>query len=268
MAVRVVDVTRERRAAFAARIQALEAGQSYPLGDDRFEIDHGEDYFAFFDRLGEVLYLAAVDGDEVVAVGAGMLRQVPRRAGAPLETVWYGADLKVRPSHRRQRIPWAMFSWAFPRHYPRCGRGYGISMDPPDRENPVVRMCRRFGLAPMSVGTTLFFYSVDAPTMAALEPLVRAHRGPLAYRSLRGVKDIVLQSTGAPMPLLHLQHGPCAAPGGPAPRPGHVHMFCSPVDDPLTRALFDEGFTPSATASVIQHRMGGWDWSFVLTSDI
>ena len=39
---------------FQSRIAGLEKGTSYPLGKDRFEIDHGEDYFAFFTRLGQL----------------------------------------------------------------------------------------------------------------------------------------------------------------------------------------------------------------------
>jgi hypothetical protein len=48
-------------------------------GEDTFSIDHGQDYFSFFRRMGEVEYVVAKDRklDRVVAVGAGVLRQIP-----------------------------------------------------------------------------------------------------------------------------------------------------------------------------------------------
>ncbi len=256
---------RAERARFAAGVAALEEGVSYPLGDDAFELDHGEDYFAFFDRLGDVVYYLALDGERVAAVGAAILRVVPGAGEA-----WYLCDLKVHPAYRGHRVPWKMFSHGFPRYYPRCGRGYGVTMNPPGgRENPVVRLAGRFGkLVSVSADPQLNLYSLDAEEMAAFAPTLQAHRGPLSYLSLAGRKDLILESTGARLPLLHVQHGPCAEDGVAAPVEGHTHMFCAPVGDALDVAAAAEGLAPSATATVLSHRMGGWSWDFILTSDI
>ena len=54
MRVKIVHLRAEDRPAYQDRVAALERLASYPLGDDRFELDHGPDYFAFFDRLGAV----------------------------------------------------------------------------------------------------------------------------------------------------------------------------------------------------------------------
>jgi len=124
-------------------------------------------------------------------------------------------------------------------------------MDPPDGENPVVRLLGHFSLAPMSVGTTLLFYRLDRAQMTAVTPLLQTHQGEHSCLSWAGTKDIVPQSTGGPMPLLHVQHGPCAQTGLAEPQPGHVHMFCSPAEDPLTRRMYDAGHPPAATASVL-----------------
>ena len=120
----------------------------------------------------------------------------------------------------------------------------------------------------MRVATTLNFYTVDAVEMRQLEGLVAEHRGPLGYLSLAGIKDIVLQSTGRPMPLVHVQHGPGAEPAGHRPIDGGAHMFCSPVGDALDRSVREHGVVPMATATVLQLGMSSADWSFVLSSDI
>ena len=131
-----------------------------------------------------------------------------------------------------------------------------------------MRMVQRFSLAPVGIGCQLWLYSLDTNQMREMTPKIEHHRGPLSYLSLSGIKDIVLQSTGQPMPLLHLQFGPCASGGLFEPQEEHVHMFCTPSQYPLALEMTDCGFEPSATATLLHHRMGDWDWRFVLTSEI
>ena len=269
MGLKIREIGPGDRATYQGRIRALEEGVTYPLGEDRFEIDHGEDYFAFFERLGELSYLAVLDGEEVVAAVAAVARRVPPSPGAPPRRAWYLCDLKVRPGHRGRRIPARLFAWALPRKYLACPRGYAISMNPGDgSENSVVRLLARFPVAPLSLGATLYLYSLDDGAMRAVRPVLEEARGPVSFLSLRDTKDIVLQSTHSPMPLLHVQFGPCGAEGDPEPEPGCVHMFCTPSEDPLVAKLREQGYAPSATAALVQHRMRDWDWRFVLTSDI
>ncbi len=260
---RVFRLSTGERDAWRQPIAALEGLASYPLGNDRFRIEHGADYFAFFDRLGEVAYYVAASDGELLAVGCGMLRELPGFGAA-----WYVADLKVRPDRRGEHLPLRMLAAAFPAEYPRCQRGYGISMNPPGGRNRVLGIVERFPLVKIGEAITLHLYSLDAVTMRRVSPMVSRHRGPLSYLSLRGVKDIVLESTGAPMPLLHVQHGPLAACGLAEPVEGAVHMICSPADDALCRDIEAAGVPVAATATVIAHRMDDFDWRWVLSSEI
>jgi hypothetical protein len=268
MGLKILELDEALQKELHARIVALEEGVRYPIGEDFFEIDHGADYFAFFRRLGEVSPFVVMDDEAVVGLGIGIIRQLSKDADSTPVPAWYVCDLKIHPDYRGRRLPWRMFLHSFPRKYPVCGRGYGISMNPPGRENPVVRMLQRFSLAPLSVGCQLWLYSLSAEEMRTNAERLRAHRGPIRYLSLGGVKDIVLESSGQPMPLLHLQFGPCAAGGIAEPQEGCVHMFCTPAEDELAQAMTDAGVEPSATATLVEHRMGEWDWRFVLTSEI
>ncbi|MEM9189117.1 MAG: GNAT family N-acetyltransferase [Myxococcota bacterium] len=265
--ISVRTVRPEDRHRFVDGIRALESGAVYPLGDDHFRIDHGEDYFAFFDRLGALRFEVALDAGEVVACAAGILRDVPIGDGA--QRCWYLCDLKVRPDYRGRRIPFRMLLSAFPSGYAACSRGYGISMNSAgDAENRVARMVKRFRLVPIEVDGPLQLYALTEGEMRRFRPRIEAELGPITFLSLGGVKDIVLESSGAPMPLLHVQHGPCAAVGLDEPQPGHQHMFCIPAGSPLAEEMKHAHIAINSTATVVSHGMRGADWRFVLTSDI
>jgi len=268
MAIIIEEVDVSRRDTYHDRIVALEAGVEYPLGDDHFEICHGENYYAFFDRLGSLNPFIALSGNDVIAMGSGILRSIPRQRNADQEAVWYICDLKVRSDHRKKHLPWRLFAHAFPRKYPKCSRGYGISMNPPGEQvNPVVSIASHFNL--ISIRTQqLWLYSLNATEMIRAEKTLCDHLGPLSYLSVANTKDIVLKSTGKSWPLLHVQHGPCAQHGARTPIEGHVHMFCLPDNDVIHHSLAESGWMPSATATIISHRMANWDWRFILTSDI
>ncbi|MBI3557452.1 MAG: GNAT family N-acetyltransferase [Deltaproteobacteria bacterium] len=257
----------ERDARYAEQIAALELLATYPLGSDSFQIGHGANYFAFFDRLGTNHYYFALEGDRVAAVGAGILRTIE----APTWKVraWYLCDLKVHPDYRGRHVPLRMLSKAFLPNYLRCRRGYAISMNPGDGSpNRIVRLISNFRWAPSRLATTLMIFSLDYDQLRRHVGVIERRRGPVSFLSLEGKKDIILKSTGHPMPLLHAQFGPCADPAAGTPRPGSVHMFCAPIDDALTAEFKARGFEPSGAASVIHHGMAGQDWRFILTSDI
>ena len=269
MDIKVTTVARQDRARLSSAIAALEANATYPLGGDRFRIDHGDDYFAFFDRLGEVRFEVALHGDRVVACAAAILRFLPSTNRNGTTPCWYLCDLKVDPQYRGQRIPFRIFKRAFAREYVRCPRVYGISMDSPDhKENRIARLARRFRFVPVRTAGTLCLYSLNEAQMLDLEPLLAKERGALSYLSLVNIKDIILQSNGRPMKLMHVQSGPCAQRAEPRPRAGHKHMFCAMQNDPLVPALTRHGIAIHATATVIEHRMRDFDWRFILTSDI
>jgi hypothetical protein len=268
VSIRFITLDGASRETYRAGVAELEASASYPLGSDRFRIDHGEDYFAFFERMGDLRYEVALDGDRVVAVGAGILRpRVP--FGENQKSAWYLCDLKVHPEYRGRRIPFAIARRAIPSGYVRCPRGYAISMNPSGRDNAVVALLQRWRLVPLRASPILLVYSLEAGAMREVSPLIERYRGTRpSYLSLGGVKDIVLESTARPMPLLHAQFGPFAVRGAPEPIDGSVHMFATPSGDPLALELAKRGVEPSASATVVQHGMSQCDFSFVLTSEI
>lgn len=260
--MKLVKITAENRKKWQVGVARLENMSIYPLGTDSFRINHGQDYFAFFDRLGNAHYYAWVQQNEVVAVACGVLRNLPQKA-------WYLCDLKVHPDYRGRRLPLKMLTRVFWYQYLRCGRGYGISMNKPNENgNKVFRLLSQFRWLPFHVGTLLDIYSLDSQGMTQCQPLLEKSWGKIGYLSLAGKKDIVLQSTGKSLPLLHLQHGPTATYQFDSAQIGFTHMFCLPQSHTLSVDLKKLGITPQASATLVHHRMHHWNWDFVLTSDI
>ncbi|MBD2461090.1 hypothetical protein H6G89_08550 [Oscillatoria sp. FACHB-1407] len=308
MSLAVKPISLSDRPIYQSKLVELEQTASYPLGEDAFQLDHGADYFAFFDRLGQVNYYAVLDGEKAIAVGAAVLRQVPDRAGEKPCPAWYLCDLKVHPDYRRQHLSLRLFRHAFTKHFAECDRGYAISMNPgDDHPNRVVPLLQFICPVKFRCTATLEIYSLSADEMQRVEPLLKEHRGDISYLSLKGIKDLRLQSTGAVLPLLHVQLGDTAPPHTSyltpspignmthsglkppshqaltiqnrqskiqngicyfSPIPGFTHMFCALRGDALAIALSKQGILPQATASIVSHGMNDSDWRFVLTSDI
>jgi hypothetical protein len=257
------------RQLFQPGIAAIEKIATYPLGNDFFQIHHGNDYFAFFDRLGKVNYYVMCDGERVAAVGAGILREVSYRQGQPPQSAWYLCDLKVHPDYQRRNLSLQMLGSAIVEGISECARGYLISMNPGDGSpNRLVRVLEKYPVVKFTTATQLNIYSLDAEHMRAIVPLIIEYRGKVAYRSLAGIKDLQLQSTGQKLPLLHLQWGANFDDCILEPIAGSTHMFCVANNDKLATLLADRSIYPNATASVVSHGMTESDWRFILTSDI
>eukprot|EP01130_Rhizamoeba_saxonica_P017929 TRINITY_DN8831_c0_g1_i1.p1 TRINITY_DN8831_c0_g1~~TRINITY_DN8831_c0_g1_i1.p1 ORF type:complete len:260 (+),score=30.75 TRINITY_DN8831_c0_g1_i1:769-1548(+) len=259
----------------------MDISASYPLGDDRFSIDHGSFYFNFFQRLGDLVYLVVVHKTtkDVIAVAAGVIRHLPEKDGC-YKKVWYICDLKVKQEYRGNWICLRMLVASFWRGLSETSCGYAITMNSGiDTENAkdtnlLVQLSKRVNLISVDLSTILLLWSLNYEEINNILPLLHMHRGRIAYYSLTGIKDIVLQSTNQPMSLYHVQFGPMGVFDqkdmgifSHNPVEGAVHMFCCPSDDFLVEELFNLGLEPSASASVLSRGID-MDWKYVLTSDI
>jgi hypothetical protein len=257
-ALAAADVARR-----APELAAFERSFVYPLGADAFHIDHGRDYLAFFRSLGEPFPYVAEDEHAM----RGVLVAVKRRLAG--RDVWYVCDLKVAAdaagaqTGRRLLRAFAVDHLGDP-----ATPAFGVSMNAADGSNRLVHLARRCTEAGELRADRLVFFTFTAAAWPSVANDVERALGSVTWFDPRGTKDIVLASTGAPMPLLHAQHGPCARRGASGPRDGSTHMLCLPGGDPLVAALAARGAQPMATATVLHRGLRGFDWRQLLTSDI
>jgi hypothetical protein len=271
--MKVVRVTPQNEPEFGEKIRALEAHAVYPLGADRFRLDHGPDYFAFFRRIGEIRTYAAVIDGRVACVASCVLRRV-RQIGGSIGRAWYLCDLKVAPEFRGLHLPTRLFGRAFLFNYLRCPRGFAVSMNPGDGSaNRAVRIIERFPWIPLRPVGEFVFYVWSESELLDLTLLLNAEIGAWRLRSLSGVKDLILESTGQPWRLYHIEGRYCLddTDGGQIvarPVPGGAHMLCVPAGGTLDRRLNAQGCRSAATATIVAHRMGATDWRFAASSEI
>ena len=107
MNIEVITLDEKSKKFYAKQIQELENLADYPFGDEFFKINHGTNYFSFFDRLGDMTFRVALHQNKVVACAAGIVRTLLLN-GKTIKA-WYLCDLKVHPDYLGQKIPSKIF---------------------------------------------------------------------------------------------------------------------------------------------------------------
>lgn len=258
--MKFTKLTDSTLAAHQKKLEEFEAIFRYPMGDDEFSISHGKDYLAFVKRIGSHATFCAEDSGKVIAVGGGTISKRHR--------AWYLCDMKVHPEFRGRKIPRKLFTRYFLPNYLKCRRGFALNMESADgKENPIRKIMEQLPWTPLKIGArVVFYYEDEAATQKALEILGRkdAH-----FSSLLGKKDLILKSTGKPIPLLHLEWGEQAEDfRSPAPENGMLHMWCLPENDPRVTALKATGVSPKARGLIFHHGMENFDWAQLRTSEL
>jgi hypothetical protein len=200
-------------------LRELEADISYPIDNDRFRIDHGDNYAKFFERMGQAHFLLALDGERVVGTFAGVGKTV-QQAGKRAPAV-YGGDWKIAPDWRGGQLA-PKFFWSGLRNVfdgPSWRLVYVAAMR--GRGGDVTRSFK--GISPLRLGKAaarLAVYFAQRETILMMSPKGcpkippgglelspdAGHRGGITTTA--GCKDLILESTGKPWPLWHLPLGP------------------------------------------------------------
>ena len=264
--LRVATLARGDRAQWVAALRELERQRVYPLGCDTFRIDHGADPFAFFDRQGNTCTVLAADGRQLLGVATA----VHRRHGP---AGYYLCDLKTRPGGAVGVVGPLVHGLlaAVPAGAP-C---FGIAMRRGPRMAPLARLVAA-GRRPeivasgLALGPEIRFLTVPGSRWQAVAATVAAQRGATVLVSNRGVKDIVLGSTGHPLPLLHAVWGEDvpAADDVAAPPADAVCMVAVPAGDPLADALAAAGAGTLGSCDAIHRGIDPAAWTALSSRDV
>ena len=257
-------------------------GQTYPLGNDSFKINHGSNYFLFFKRIGNLYYHIIVVNDnpsgsarrsdsdaehEIAGVAATVLRNYGNKK------FWYICDMKIDPRFRGRGYTILMCLNLIPKFITMTASAYLISMDPQSQHiiHLTTKISNALPFLRIKHDITLKIYQLKKDQMLISQKLLEELHGKVSYLSLGGKKDLILQSNGQPMKILHAQYGPFAehtdivTPNDEST----TYMFCAPKNSVLDIKLLEHKIDTNVTATVIYHRMPeDFDFNWILTSEI
>jgi hypothetical protein len=262
------------------KIFEIKMQQVYPLGSDFYIIDHGNNYFAFFRRLGDVNCIIIQHNDIKIIIGTAcaILRKyslkTPDKSTQKKNEIyfWYLCDLKIDEKHRGQNLTFKLFTHMIHKFMGISNRAYLISMDSNSKQ--IIHIFD--GLVkhlPLKITyTKLLIYSVSLQIMKEIERYFVCAYKDISYLSLAGTKDLILSSTNKTLELYHLQHSTFASKNNTQklnelPENATI-MFCFPKNSPF-EIIFDTiNLKTDISATIISWGMNFFDWHEVLTSDI
>jgi len=144
--------------------------QWYPLGDKMFRLDHGENYFDFFRRMGKPSYYASFDNEKKVQ---GTICFIYRKIFR--DYVFYVCDLKFDLESRNKGLLKKLLYRTIPSLLLRTNKFYAVSMNEENTPNKILQMEQHignnFGIN-VEHGADLNIYSVDYQTMISIQRFI------------------------------------------------------------------------------------------------
>ena len=262
----IKEITMKDRPTYNGSLKKLEGDLShwYPYGNDYFRIDHGHDYFAFFDKLGQVYMNIILYNNQLVGNCCGILRKLNN------QPVWYICDLKIKREHRGQNLPLKMVIHNL-HHLQTTSKVYGISMNSA-KENRVLRLAQYIPYLSFKKMSDILIYSLQAHEIHKLNEVLEAHFHSFHFVDISRCKKLVLKS-GKELRVLHLNPNFYKIKSEyvtihKEPQTGYLHMFCLYESDRLNKLIKDLGVRPSSSASVIASNMSKKDIKYIMTHEI
>ncbi len=247
--------------------------QWYPLGDNEFKIEHGENYYKFFEKQEpldiNMQIFTEKKTNNIIGVGCGLLKYISNNNKIK-EKCWYICDLKVDPKYRGKWIPFQMLLHTFIPSYLQSNRCYGVIMNKPKNvPNKSLNLSKKIKIGTFGLESAglLYIYSIDYNQMLTLEPIISQYRKGISYVSLEGTKDLILKNDPNPMNILHLTYDNNKS-YIELPIAGYTYMFCCYEKDKLKSVLDEYGITTDVTATIVHANMENYNWQFIETHQI
>jgi hypothetical protein len=170
----------------------------YPLGEDEFKIDHGNNYFKFFRRLGEVFYYAVFNSDIIVGTICCVYRVLNNIK------MFYMCDLKFDKCVRNKGLMIQILCKIIPICVLKTNKFYAISMNN-DQPNKILEMCQHIGnKCGVNVKNSgeLCLYSFNYEEMMRFQNIVFLYKSykckidikNIRYVSLKNIKDLLVKN--------------------------------------------------------------------------
>lgn len=264
--IKIVEITNNLREDYNSQLLSFEKYFTYSFGNDSFSINHGSNYFRFFDLLGTPYILVIKDKECIIGVTVLVLRNIDVLNNGQLEPIWYICDLKIHPDYRGKGIIQQISNFATSNYSKLATKIYGISMNSSsDKVNRVIFLAKHLTNIDLTYQETLIFYLLNKNQLNNSRNLLMRYFSEYGYFSLNQIKDLVMMSTEKSLPLIHL------VPKNKSNITEEVedvdYMLCLPSSNTLKNEFAQIGIIPTTTASIISNYTEA-NWNFILSNEI
>lgn len=193
--IKKIDLTNNiSRKQYSSRLQQFENEFNYPLGEKTFYIQHGgdlnNDYFTFFEQMGDVHYLVAEQNNIVVGAGCAVLREINN------EKVWYLCDFKINKDYRGKKILERMTLKYFIPFYIKSKKMILVNMSHPEGNGLVNKVKKIFKFLKLNIHE-LYFFEWNKQTF--IKDKLKLSQFNIIHNS--GKKDIIIDNE-----IYHIYH--------------------------------------------------------------
>jgi len=255
----IVEITEHNRDQYHQQIKDFEKKMQcwYDLGEDeQFKLDHGQNYYKFFDRQGKLHLFVYLDRNQVVGTCGAVLREIDN------QKIWYLCDLKVLPEKRGNHTTTRMFFKGLSKIF-HSRKAYCVNMGD---GRTITKINQYIPFFKIDDQKKLYIYTIDSKTMTKVRKTIENQwQTPISFLSLRGIKDLILKSTDQPKKLYHVNRNNKYQTDIVD---GYDYMFCCLEDDSIREVLTQQGITTDVVATVLSMNMKNQDLSFLQTSEI
>lgn len=265
--MKIIEVTPSLRSYYKDELRDFAHNFQYPFGQDSFVIDHGQNYFTFFDRLGKPYIYIGEEDNKIIAMIIIVLRDIDLYGQGIKQKIWYICDLKIHPNFRGNYFVQKVVEIVSAKYRYLSSKVYGVSMNSLKGPNRLISFANRINNLGLELSGELNFYLLTFSQLIKVKNLLIKDYITFNFISLLRKKDLILNSTKKPLPILHFSPNATFEDKFNNLNNNFLYMFCFSLDNPINTEFKRLKLPQVASASIISN-IKNCNWKFILTSDI
>ncbi len=231
----------------------------YPMAQDHFYISHGNNYMEWFNRLGNPdYYWIGNKQGSVVGTACGVLRTIGN------VKTWYICDLKVDSAHRGNGFSMRCLAKGLIPSYFKSNKCFAICMQP---NLTIGKIINKLTYPKIKPSEKINIYLLDSSDVINwFDEIERYYSGNFTLMSNLGVKDIILESTGKALQVLHLKKSDENNKVTISNIQSNYKYFIALIESDGLNAKFADKLFGSAI--IYSYNMENFDWKQISSGEI
>lgn len=263
--------TNELKQKYHHKIKEFERNNNiiYPLNKKTyFKINHGNNYYKFFERQGGEFNILCIldDNNDVVGLICG-IKKMDENNGYKY---WYMCDFKINKDYRNLGLSYKLWNMATKKLAETNYKMYGINMKDNNDKN-IFNLALKLDSS-FKEGPNLMIYMLNGNDMNKIINILIKYLGEnICFVSLNSIKDLILTHNNTKMKIMYLERN---ADGMKTNLhsvkflENTTYCFCTPNNTKLYKELIKNNIKTNIIARIIHLNMTDFDWSNIVASHI